>query len=80
MDTESKEEKQNQIIKSESSNIIRDKKQVKVGIPKELVEYLQIDSTKDIILWSIVSNYKNEISLQGHLIKNGRLTNEKVKN
>jgi hypothetical protein len=73
-------EKEKQIIKSEKSNIIRDKKQVKVGIPKEMVEYLKIDSTKDIFLWSIISNEKNEISLEGHLIKGGRLNNEKIEN
>lgn len=72
-------EEEKLIIKTEKSNIIRDKKQVKVGIPKEIVEFLQIDSTKDAILWSIINNKKNEISLEGHLIKGGRKENEKIK-
>ncbi len=73
-----KEEKR--IIKRKESSIIKDKKQVKVGIPKDFVKYLQIDPEKDIILWSIVSNENEQISLEGHLIKGGKLNNEKTKN
>lgn len=67
------------IIKIEKSNIIKDKKQVKVGIPKDIVEYFNIDPKNDVILWSIISNKKQEISLEGHLIKGGKLENENIK-
>ena len=58
--------------KSKKSNILKDKKQVKVGIPREIVENLQINPNEDIILWSIVSNKNREISLKGNLVKGGR--------
>jgi len=60
------------IVKNKKSNILKDKKQVKVGIPREIVENLQINPKKDIILWSIVSNKNKEISLKGNLVKGGR--------
>ena len=65
-------QKEEKIMKSKKANILKDKKQVKVGIPKEIVENLQINSEEDIILWSIISNENKEISLVGHLIKSGR--------
>lgn len=65
-------DKKEKIVKKKKSNILRDKKQVKVGIPKEIVENLQINPSEDIILWSIVSNENREISLKGNLIKGGR--------
>ncbi len=65
-------QQQEKIMKHKKSNILKDKKQVKVGIPKEIVENLQINPEEDVILWSIVSNENKEISLRGHLIKNGR--------
>ena len=68
MDTNQEEK----IVKSKESNILKDKKQVKVGIPKEIVDNLQINPKEDVIIWSIVSNKNFEISLRGNLIKGGR--------
>jgi len=71
-------QQEKKIIKSKVSNIIKDKKQIKVSIPKYIAENLEIDAKKDIILWSVVSNENREISLEGHLIKGGRKQNEKT--
>lgn len=65
-------QQEEKIVKNKKSNILQDKKQVKVCIPKEIVENLQINPEKDIILWSIVSNENREISLKGNLVKGGR--------
>jgi len=77
MDEQQKQEKE--IVKDKISNIIQDKRQFKVGIPKEMVEDLKINPKEDVIFWSIVSNENKEISLEGHLIKGGRKSNENTK-
>jgi len=66
-----------EIIKNKEAYIMRDKQQMRVGIPSDIASSLEINPKEDSFLWSIVSNKSNEISLEGHLIKGGR-KNEKI--
>jgi len=62
------EEQQQKIEEIKKVNFIRDKKQMRVTIPAEIVDRFKIDPTKDQFGWLVVRD-KDNISLNGFLMK-----------
>lgn len=61
-------EEQKNIEPIKKVNIIKDKKQMRVAIPAEIVERFKIDPTKDQFGWVVIRD-KDNISLNGFLMK-----------
>lgn len=68
---EGKEQTKIRVSRVMPVKIIREKKQISVRFPKEMVDKFNIDPEKDGFTW-VVEEQENQISLKGVLIKNGR--------
>lgn len=56
------------VIRVMPVKIIREKKQISVRFPKEMVDKFNIDPKKDGFTW-VIEEQENQISLKGILIK-----------